>query len=361
MKKFILPALFAVIGLCGNEMQISGVNKNAEKILNYPIVERVTTSVSGDCNAVQVKDASGKIIPSQWDDLNGNGKIDQEDEISFLADLAPGGFSFTCRFIKSSEKIKVASAVKSPVVSIENSFVKVSQHRQKLLLRSFYLKQSKRWVPVAGAFVLEPRMDNSWKWKNSDFSVKVVSAGCVRQVLRVELVKKGIENDKTVKIINDLSVFSGRNEILSRLRFINTSPSQIVQINTVNAGMYQVMSDGKNPIGDLSFRTITQSGEVRTSSFLLKRPASDRTLWAEVSGENGGFAMILSPVNVQNFLIRSISGGKAVRMSVLWGFEKAVLWPGKSVETVNVFMPLWPAETSEKFVTINNNVKRVMQ
>ena len=351
MKKFILPALFAVIGLCGNEMQISGVNKNAEKILNYPIVERVTTSVSGDCNAVQVKDASGKIIPSQWDDLNGNGKIDQEDEISFLADLAPGEFSFTCRFIKSSEKIKAASAVKSPVVSIENSF----------LLRSFYLKQSKRWVPVAGAFVLEPRMDNSWKWKNSDFSVKVVSAGCVRQVLRVELVKKGIENDKTVKIINDLSVFAGRKEILSRLRFINTSPSQLVQINTVNAGMYQVMSDGIYPIGDLSFRTITQSGEVRTSSFLLKRPASDRTLWAEVSGKNGGFAIILSPENVQNFLIRSISGGKAVRMSVLWGFEKAVLWPGKSVETVSVFMPLWPAETSEKFVTINNNVKRVMQ
>lgn len=361
MKKLLLLAFFAVIGLCGEELRINGVNKNSEKVVGFPIVEPVWTSVSGDFNAVQIKDASGKILPSQWDDLNGNGKIDPEDEISFLADLPPGEFSFTCRFVKSNGKVKVDSAVKSPVVSIENAFVKVSQHRQKLQLRNFYLKQQNRPLPVAGAFVLEPRMDNSWKWKNSDFSVKVISAGCVRQVLRVELVKKGIENDKTVKIINDLSVFSGRKEILSRLRFINMSPSQLVQINTVNAGMYQVMSDGKNPVEDLDFRTITQRGKVRTSSFLLKRSASDRVLWAEVSGKNGGFAIILSPENVQNFLIRSISGGKAVRMSVLWGFEKAVLWPGKSVETVSVFMPLLPAETSEKFVTINNNLKRVMQ
>ena len=365
MKKFLL-LIFAFSVLHGGEFSISFNNLNNEKLSGFPIVFPAENADDGSFNAIEIKDGAGKIQPSQWDDLNGNGKVDPEDEITFIPTLLPGKNVFSCRWIKTASAVHSTAVDKSGVLSIKNDLVKVSQHTTKLQQRTFFYKN----IPVAGAFILEPRMDNSWKWKNSAITVKKITSGPLRQTLRVEMVKTGTENGKTVKIINDLSIFSGRQEVLSTLRFVNTSPSQLVQINTVNTGMYQVLSDGRNPIADLNFSATAKSrgteekimsGKLRTSSFLLNRPHLRQVIWGDTVSANGAFGMTATD-NVQNFLIRSIAGGKSIRMSFLFSFEKAVLWPGRSLSLTWYMIPHHPEDKSvQQFARTIKNVNEVMQ
>ena len=363
MKRFfMIPAVFSALLCCG-EMQFKIINQNNEKLSAFPIV--IPADVSGDFNAVKIKNAAGKLLPVQWDDLNGNGMIDPADEIAFLPDLLPGKNVFTCRFFKDKSAVVTPENGKEPILSIENALVKVSQHKQKLLLRNVFFKKGTKLIPAAGAFVLEPRMDNSWKWRNSSLTVKKISSGPIRQVLCVELVKTGTDNGKTVKILNVLSVFAKRQEILSTLCFVNTSSSQLVQINTVNTGMYQVMSDGKNPVADLSFsgtnrnNKVIRSGKISAGGLLHNRPAPSENIWGNVFSDQAGFGMTpCSADNVRNFLIRRISSGKAIRMSVLFGFEKAVLWPKKSVSCSFWMIPGSGADSAvEKFAVAIKNIR----
>ena len=361
MKYFFLLAFSVAPLLWGKEFSIRINNLNKEKVTHFPLAVRVEKNW-GNYKAVQVKSASGKEVPAQWDDLNGNKQIDPADEISFLADLEPGVNTFTCRPVKKETANETEKNSRKEVLSIENDFVKISQHRQKLQLRQIFFKKDKETLLTAGAFVLEPRMDNSWKWKNSPLTVRKISAGPVRQILRTELVKTGTENGKTVRIINDLSIFSGRKEICSRLVFINTSPSQLVQINTVNTGMYQVLSNGKEPIGDLTFQSAEKSGQLRAAGLLLKRPRKGQNVWGNVLSEQAAFAMVTAPHNVQNFLITGISGGKSIRFSILFGFEKAVLWPGKSIELSWFMIPHAPADKyAGVFAETEKNIQKVIQ
>ena len=363
MKKLFLFPLMLCAALCCAQFQIKVVNSNAKTLAAFPVVAEITeTACSADAGSLEVTDASGKKLFCQWDDLNTSGKVDAGDEIAFLADLQPGENVFVCRFFKGNAvKVKNGSGV------IENEWVKVVQNKQKLLLRNIFLKEGKSTQFLAGAFVLEPKMDNSWKWDNSALMTEVVSSGPIRKILRVAMEKKSRENGKTVRIINDLSIFSGRKEILSKLVFTNTSSGQLVQINTVNTGMYQVMSDGKNVISGLDCAGTNRrgsaeavaKGKVENASFLLRRPVAGQAVWCDVSSEKSGFGMAPAGAeNVDNLLIRSISGNKSIRMSMLFAFEKAVLWPGKSVSCAWWMIPHHGGyEEVEKLAEAMNSVK----
>lgn len=365
MKKlFLFPALLCA-ALCCAEIQIKVINSNAETLAAFPVVAKIAeTPGEADADSLEIKDASGKKLSCQWDDLNTSGKVDAGDEIAFSADLQPGENVFVCRFFKGK-----AEKIKSSVSGIENEWVSVSQHKQKLLLRSIFLKEGNKAQLLAGAFVLEPRMDNSWKWDNSKLMTEIISSGPVRKILRVAMEKKSRENGKTVRIINDLSIFTGRKEILSKLSFVNTSSGQLVQINTVNTGMYQVMSDGKSVVSGLDFAGACRKGsaepvaggKIESGSFLLRRPVPGQAVWCDVSSGKSGFGMAPeSAENVDNLLIRTISGNKSIRMSILFAFEKAVLWPGKSVSCAWWMIPHHGGYAAvEKFAETMNRVKVV--
>ena len=366
MKKlFLFPALLCAV-LCCAEIQIKVINSNAEMLAAFPVVAEIAeTPGEADADSLEIKDASGKKLSCQWDDLNTSGKVDAGDEIAFSADLQPGENVFVCRFFKGGAKKSGTSTANV----IENEWVKVVQNKQKLLLRNIFLKEGNKAQLLAGAFVLEPRMDNSWKWDNSKLITEIISSGPVRKILRVAMEKKSRENGKTVRIINDLSIFTGRKEILSKLSFVNTSSGQLVQINTVNTGMYQVMSDGKSVVSGLDFAGTCRKGsaetvakgKVESGSFLLRRPVPGQAVWCDVSSGKSGFGMAPeSAENVDNLLIRTISGNKSIRMSILFAFEKAVLWPGKSVSCAWWMIPHRGGYAAvEKFAETMNRVKVV--
>ena len=364
MKKLFLFTALLCAALCCAGSQIKVANSSGKVLTAFPVAAEISeTLCAADADSLEVTDPAGKKLFCQWDDLNGSGKVDAGDEIAFLADLQPGENVFVCRFFKGGAE----KSGKSTANVIENEWVKISQNKQKLLLRNIFLKEGKNTQFLAGAFVLEPRMDNSWKWDNSDLMTEVVSCGPIRKILRVAMEKKNRENGKTVRIINDLSIFSGRKEILSKLTFINTSSGQLVQINTVNTGMYQVMSDGKNVISGLDFAGTNRrgsaeavaKGKVENASFLLRRPVAGQAVWCDVSSGKSGFGMVPAGAeNVDNLLIRSISGNKSIRMSMLFAFEKAVLWPGKSVSCAWWMIPHNGGYTEvEKFAEAMNKVK----
>ena len=364
MKKLFLFTALLCAALCCAQFQVKVVNTSAKTLAAFPVVAEISeTPGDSDADSLEVADSSGKKLSCQWDDLNTSGKVDAGDEIAFLADLQPGENVFVCRFFKGGAK----KSGKSTANVIENEWVKVAQNKQKLLLRNIFLKEGKKTQCLAGAFVLEPRMDNSWKWDNSKLMTEVVSSGPIRKILRVAMEKKSRENGKTVSVINDLSLFLGGKEILSKLTFFNTSTGQLVQINTVNTGMYQVMSDGKSVISGLDFAGTNRrgsveavaKGKVENSSFLLRRPVPGQAVWCDVSSGKSGFGMIPTGAeNVDNLLIRSMSGNKSIRMSMLFAFEKAVLWPGKSVSCAWWMIPHHGGyEEVEKFAEAMNSVK----
>ncbi len=336
---FVLLLFSAAVILHGSDFKINIVNNSSGVISGFPVVSRIgEIGAEGDFNAVTVKDHSGKTLAGQFDDLDNDGKAGKDDEIAFPADLHPGNNVFTVSFSRQAPAVSGAVKDKALELSAENRSVKVSVHRQKPLLRRFFCLKDGKWQCVAGAFVLEPRMDNSWKWKNSSFRVNVVSAGKVRSVIRCELVKKGTDNGKTVRIINDLSVFNGRNEILSKFIFVNDSANQLVQINTVNTGMYQVLAEGKTPAGTIRFAGTLQNGRISegtvdSGSFLLRRPAAGQDIWLDTFAAAYGFGVVLADhAKVDNLLARYIAKSRSLRVSALFRLENSVLWPGKSAE-----------------------------
>ena len=340
MKVVLAVLCFAAAALLrGNEFEIDVVNRGSEKAAGFPVVVPLgPLGAAGDFDAVRVKTSSGQTLDGQFDDLDGNGKADKEDAVAFLADLQPGDNIFTLVFYKSGVPARGGRADKAQEISIANETVKVSVHKQKPLLRRFFCRRDGRWQCAAAAFVLEPRMDNSWKWKNSGFRVSAVSEGKVRRVIRCEQIKTGTDNGKTVRIVNDLSVFRGRNEILSSFLFVNDSPSQLVQINTVNTGMYQALPEGNAAAAARFAGTLeggkTVAGSIASGSFLLRRPAPGQEMWVNVTAGTDrpyGFGVVpVDPAKVDNLLARCDAKNGNLRVSALFKPENAVLWPGKS-------------------------------
>ncbi|MBQ7206614.1 MAG: hypothetical protein IJS01_02330 [Lentisphaeria bacterium] len=339
--KFLLAVLcFSAAALPrGNEFRIDVVNRGSEKAAGFPVVVLLgPLGAAGDFDAVRITTSSGETFDGQFDDLNNNGKADKEDSVAFLADLQPGDNVFTLVFYKNGVPAPGPGADKAQEISVANETVKVSVHKQKPLLRRFFRRKDGQWQCAAAAFVLEPRMDNSWKWKNTAFRVSAVSEGKVRRVIRCEQIKTGTDNGKTVRIINDLSVFRGRNEILSSFVFVNDSPSQLVQINTVNTGMYQVLPEG-NAAGAARFAGTlkggkTVAGSITSGSFLLRRPDPGQEMWVNVTAgadPSCGFGVVpVDPAKVDNLLARYDAKNGNLRVSALFKPENAVLWPGKS-------------------------------
>ena len=337
MRKLLFLFFFALSFLSAAEYTAIVNNKNSIALKNFPVVLKVNFNANlGDCAKILVKDQSGNNVIAQWDDFNNNSKFDMNDEVALLANLAPGVNKFIVTLLPGKKlELKPLNNDKSLWVTIDNGIVKLALHKEKISLRNFFFMQQKKWLNVASYFVLEPKMDDSWKWQNKQYNVSLAANGKVRKVIVMEVVKENIETNKVVKITNRLSIFANRHEILSQQIIENVSYGQVVQVNTVNSGMYQVFNQVSNKnihFAGINNRSKIVKGSLASGSFLLKNPTVNQAIWCNVFSGNLSFGIAIpKSENLANLLIRTIPKTKTIRMSLLHQPIKNVIWPNKSL------------------------------
>ena len=337
----ILICLFLTSFLLGETFTVKLDSRHPETVKGYPvIISCANLKAAAGAVSTQLKDVSGTILPSQWDDLNQNGILDAEDEIAFLADIKSGENLFELQLLpgKASQPVFQPDK-KTQSIRIENGMVAIDASLRQAAKLTLSRKVKEAWVPLASHYVLELNLDNSWKWPNTpEFKAILLSDGPVRKIIRTEAAKKNPDTGKKVAICHDLHLFAGRGEILSVTTLKNVTEGQILQINRLNAGFYKTLP-ALSPeeltsarFAGTDHRGQLISGTLGSGRFSMRRPSPSQRIWMDVSAKAYGIGAVFESGEGLDSSLATLYGkeNKDLRFSKLHVHSERTLWPGRS-------------------------------
>ena len=310
-------------------------------------------------DSFRVVDGKGSILSCQFDDRNGDGKVDGDDELSMLlpVDKKSAVYSLyysTKRDIKRNVKPDDPGfnwlGVKNTWNSLDNELVRVRTFGKNPGKLSISAKSAgDGWKIVAYLYYDEYKIDKKRGVLRENYRVEQLSSGPVRSILRETWDAKTVGIGKPFLYVKEWSVFKNSRRILLTYSIVNKGKYPIAW-GYLCVGFYRVTPNGKLDVSSLRYAANSNGkvvegalGETLYHSKPDKYPVYP---WYDVfcgkPDENslGIGCVLVKPRPMALFLGLVGKTSKNLRMTETYRHRGMAdtIWPGKRVDCVKWYV-----------------------
>jgi hypothetical protein len=305
----------------------------------------------------KVVGAKGQLELCQFDDKNGDGKLDNDDELVMSLPIDKRNASYSIYYSVKKNLPPFPSMASesfqwnetSVWASLDNGLVKIECNAKTASKQQISLKTDvEKWTLAAQKYYDEYKIDKKWGATVLKSEFKRIGTGPVRSVLRQTWnMRSGM--GKPFQFIKEWSLFSNSNEIMLRYEIVNTGKYPLAW-GYRNNGFYDVLPKFSDTPQSLRFagndRAKLAAGELGMRIFSPKT-GNTALPWYDVSttkiaDKTTGFGcVIVKPRPLGRFLGLVGKTTKRLRMTenYISKGKETTIYPGKSARCVKWYIP----------------------